>query len=611
MENKKLTSLEKIIKLHVNCESNSFTKALQNRDKTKLEEYFKIAREENVNLFQYQTGNYGNIKAIYKSSKKIFSKKELLDWLDYLQNNGFNILESNNLYTQYKAVDFQLKEYKSCDYISGFMGYSPYNKEDQLSYYFFLTCLIEQQKNNFLKFKDDTSFINTINRIGNKINHDYKTFEIFYSLFTDLIKNNQFLKNNIFKLNTIQLRNIFNINHYIKDSEQHLDYLLELAQHHFNNDTYDQHTINFIQNNIYNNANQNAFSEYFKKYNIPYSVLNKIVCDESEIRNYDKSLNKETINKFLSSIADYNSFINFFNKLNHLETEYNNLKISFSENFKLHPVHFRKLIEHDFLYTTNNNQNKYSFVVKDKIESLNINYKKNISSYMEVFFISCREDEIIKFSSFDRNKKTCSFDTFVYAYNNYFTEEDINKHFPKILKKYLNNEFCDMFLERDLVTQKMGYLVTKLNNENSNLFFNLIKHERELLIDTLHSLTLHDLYSFNQKINDKLLSELYSDKYIEKTLKAHTMNYNRLFKLYGNEEVLVSKIIKNDIPTETENEIKYRIQKLYQILHKSPADEVQGHVQTYFEQYALSKHLRILKEELKPAELFVKKTKRL
>ena len=142
MENKKLTSLEKIIKLHANCESNSFTKALQNRDKTKLEEYFKIAREENVNLFQYQTGNYGNIKAIYKSSKKIFSKKELLDWLDYLQNNGFNILESNNLYTPYKAVDFQSKEYKTCDYISGFMEYSPYNKEDQLSYYFFLTCLI-------------------------------------------------------------------------------------------------------------------------------------------------------------------------------------------------------------------------------------------------------------------------------------------------------------------------------------------------------------------------------------------------------------------------------------------------------------------------------------
>ena len=89
------------------------------------------------------------------------------------------------------------------------------------------------------------------------------------------------------------------------------------------------------------------------------------------------------------------------------------------------------------------------------------------------------------------------------------------------------------------------------------------------------------------------------------------MNYNRLFKLYGNEEVLVSKIIKNDIPTETENEIKDRIQKLYKILHKSPADEVQGHVQTYLEQYALSKHLRILKEEFKPEESLIKKVRRL
>lgn len=601
--NYELTQLEKIIKLHTNRELNSFTKALQNRDINKLDEYFQLARNENINLFHYQTENDGNSKAIYKSCKNIFTKQQQIKWLDYLSQNGFNILESNNLYNSGETLDFKPMQYKNYSYLSGFMRYSPFARDDQNSYHFFLNSLIEHQKDNFLSISDNNIFINTINHTNSDM--DSCTYiSLFNTLFCNLIKNHKFINRDLFKIKTHTLLDIFGLNIKNLNNEDSFHYLLKIAQEQFENNTYDKHTINFVQDIFYGDYNTNNFSNYLHKYKIPYHILNKVICDESEKQVYSKLLHKEMFNHFFHNISNYDVFIEFMHKLNNLQNSHPHIQFSFSDNFKLEPLYFRKLVEYDYL-TTINKENSLPFSIKEKINNLNFDYKINVFDYMEIFFRKYKEDDIIKLSSSDKKEKACTFDTFVYAYDNYFSNTDINKYFPKILKKFLDNDFIYSHHEQALVIQKMSYLLTRLNANNSKLFLNIIKNERQLFINTLDYLSLENVNYFNDKTKDQLLYKLYSDKYIEKSLESDDFNNKRSISLYGKEGTLLFKIMKNAFPQETEKNIQERIYKLNEILFSTPKEDVLNHLHIFLEQYYLNKTLIIQGEDL------IKKIKRL
>lgn len=534
--NIKNNDILKILKLNKKGNANQFTKAIQNQDKNKLDNFFELAKKENINLFQYHTNQGGNFQALRKSCLNMRDSVDYENWFSYLSQNGFNLFDNTIIYID-GTQPIEVNEYL---YGIFYNNLTSYNKT-YFSFEAFASHLLKFEEKNFYESQDHSMFIKTFNiskEFRERSSFNYFSVKPFLDRFQHKLLTTTFFDIDFFNLHSGRTQVFF--------FENCKDIMLLKAKNNFRVKNYSNNIFNYIigylDDRLFRRKNYfDLITEIIKKTEIPFDILNNyIICNENLFNEY-KYQNKNINFYSFTEISDPTNkqFVNYLNSVIQLQKE-NNIQFSFPNNFKINPEHLINLID-----SINKEENQDNLV--NEMKKLNIDVDHNQPfGYIKFLFDSYNRTYFLN-GSLNNFPTCCSYKTFKIIFKHYIKENDLNTTFPYILEHYLtkNYEDADNF---NLAAQKTSLLLSKVNDECFNIFreyFNSFEY-REKLIQVLFYTKDETLVRFLKRQNGSLLNQLYSKEYA---------NNSSLDSISSEEKQLCKRILKMEVPSYQENEI--------------------------------------------------------
>lgn len=519
---------------------NSFLQALSSGNKKSLDIIFKTCQTEGINPFHYTSSTlcqgspvFHIIKLVNKLSN---NTREISDWMNYLYNNGFNLLDKNisvleeNLYTQGESISEQTSDeyYHFYDLLcfSKKGIYSEYYKSKE-SPSFLNVFLTKEMISKFMTLTNDTVLLKTINSAYSHFHgfsHDINK-EIKY-LFSDMCRNDSF-SDTLFELPFIIIQSLE------KDESHLLKYsllsdsdifnkpinILEELNKQIKNKTFSSRTIEYFRHKFEQNDLSNSFfTSHKKNYNIitemyefgiPLSfindylvcpaVLNRKITQKNIFQKSEELVKQNSKLEFALHFINYYNYKSFENWLtlildfNHKHSQ----KIQFSHDNCLSGENYVKFLMY-FSHFEEEHNDKITF--EQLLSELNIRteHKNNHSGFFEVIqyqrHLLSHDDSSVSVNTVENLLE-------------YLSEKDIVTYLPQIKKDYFNNNVVMRNNQKEKIFAKTGLFLEKCPDNEIKKFIKNLSHEqimqillpnRELSQKILSSGILHpfkDIYS--------------------------------------------------------------------------------------------------------------------
>ena len=398
--NIKNNDILKILKLNKKGNANQFTKAIQNQDKKKLDNFFELAKKENINLFQYHTNQGGNFQALHKSCLNMINSADYENWFSYLSKNGFNLFDNNIFYIdETQPIEFN-------EYLYGifYNKLTSYNKA-YFSFETFVSHLLKFEEKNFYESQDHSMFIKTFNILQGfrKESFNYFLVKPFIDKFQHKLLTTTFFDVDFFNLHSGRTRVFF--------FENYKEIMFLKAKNNFQVKNYSDnifnHIIGYLDDGLFRRKNYfDSITEIIKKTDIPFDILNNyIICNENLFNEY-KYQNRNINFYSFTEICDPSNkqFVNYLNSVIQLQKE-NNIQFSFPNNFKINPEHLINLID-----SINKEENQDYLV--NEMKKLNIDVDHNQPFYYIKFLFDSYNRTYFLNGSLRDFPTCCSYKTF-------------------------------------------------------------------------------------------------------------------------------------------------------------------------------------------------------
>lgn len=533
-------ALKKILAIHYDGKSNAFSKALKKRDITKLDKFFSIAKEENVNLFQYILPYSGNTLAVIRSCEDIMSKEKNLEWLHYLSSNGLNIAD----YT----VNYNIANDTECLHMPYFVDLLLLNNSNYAFDFlraFVLENLLEIQKENFYQIKNKDKLINSLSNESYENHYSFR-HNLWNSSLKKIIIDDNILKEELFKIPTK------NLLYLTEDKINGYHFLYSKAKLIFEQNKNPKMVYDFFINLITSSQNKKIMHDIFVNTGISFDNFKEKVVLSEEL----------FFGKRQEYYVDKNIYSSFLEKIKTFEELHPEHKFSFSDNFKINPYRFIQFLA----YSTNDEDgNKRLMDLNIRIDTF------KPYPYLKAFFNKYEptEPRLLKQEIFSMPKDSATVKYLDRALQYHFTEKDINKAFPMLLDDFINNKLYESPWQKDLIFKKMALTLSYINDQNLLTFFNKTKTLTcSLFKETFIHLKDKTVSRLNNLLNGKLFSAIYENPAV--------FNYHDCF--------FIKKILLCDFPNLTENEITNKTIILIKIKTNKIAE-----FKSFKEQYYLSK----------------------
>lgn len=444
--------------------TNRFIEALKRGDRGKLDQYFKISKENNINLFDYSTPSETPFDAIIKLINKELKDKDSIESKIYLDDLFFYLNKNGFLFYQEELIDSRIHE--QFPYISNY-----YNLR------FNIKASIQKKINIYdyiLKFSaenESTEHIKHPEKLVNKTNSHFFGNEYYNSYIRSLYKANKFI--NVFQIKPYNLEKLTRGKNKVFSSTE------EILKA-FKKEEENKELNNYIMYKMCESKDKKFLYNLVEKNKSAFRPLKEIILSWEK---FNMNLNQKTKDEYYS-----------------LE-QYSFIKDSRSEHFKLY---LEKLI----YFNENNSTEK--MILDKKITDVK-NYIKIISyfspSRFSFSYDNYKSPEQVKLELQNINL-ICDEDLLVHLFEDKFVV-NFYKYFNYTIKEFsyiLDNWIKEEDVKKNITNIKMNSLIKNIKN-NSSFYNNIEQH-----INETYKMISYLLESYPQYINEFLYSQKMSEQ---------------------------------------------------------------------------------------------------
>lgn len=521
---------EKVLKLLIENKrnSNSFNTALRTGNKENLDKYFQLAKENNINLFDYHiiTGHNSSVIVMEMLSKLIKKEQKernldeffldedeeinskIKEWFIYFQNNGLNLFQRS-----LKNIDGTDEDNHKYPYLRTIE-----NKEIKYNDIIKEIILKNQNKENYLTIKNDDEFIRILSE--ERINS-----EEFINIFIKMRESNCF-EENILLINPKSLMMLYN---KYSNKKNYYENIFEDYNKNLKNNNINQTMKDHFQYILEHENKSDFIMEFMSKTDIKFEDLYNLVFPEDKFNIKIEELKKikdelkwtwkynPLTFEFLANDMSLYCLNQYFEKLVYFNNNSaGNNKLKFSPELLSSDSYLRIL---------------YTLIKKEKFaRTINVDLEK-VNYLIKELNIKTEEKYVYKMFNYIENLynpgKALDSDEFSFILKNFVPLEDVNNEIEDIKSYYIRDKFKNKkhFDEKNATLSKIIIFLEWINEIDSYNFIKDLPYKKKMEI-------LSSSEKMTKNLSEKEIMELFN---IEK-ISNYFFKYGNSFNEYYSEE---------------------------------------------------------------------------